>query len=238
MKKLLVFILFLFLVLAAIGSNWVYKHRNQLLYDRIKSDFKGFSQLSISLEGFSVHVMGFDFMNVLVKVDQVKMRNTPGFKIPSIALIEDVRMVVNPLELIFNDRWQIKNLSMLISKVDWEINPRGELNIMKLDSLGKEALAYKNPSQELKEIPFVVERLEYKFQKLYQLDFRSPNPETEIRDLQGRDLLLYNITNPHILIQAPVIQYLTFLNQGDMGLPLEAIQQSVSEGSEGAESIE
>ena len=222
MRKILGFFLFLLLAFSACAGFLVVKGET-IVVQKIRKDFWAVSGTEVILEGTHLtRRVGGDFKLWRLTVQKAKVKNTPGFKIPNMAEVKNVELVFEPLEFL-RGRWRIRALKAFLSKTSFEINGQGELNISKL--------AVFQPSKaKVPSVPdrFSIARLEWMYGTLYYSNFQTRDPDIERYDFKKRVAVFDRVSDPSVLFEAPLLEFINQLNKGSMGFSRGKIQENVT----------
>ena len=228
MKKFLAGFILLAILAVGGGGILLYSQKETLLASKITRDFKALAGADLALEGLSINrAKDAGFFTLDARISKAKIKNPPGFKIPNLAQISNIHFEVELLPLL-SGKWQISRLSALLSKTNFEWNKEGDFNMKSLFPL-QDAHIETGPAQPaVAKGRFYIGRLEIALGMLYYLNGRGAEMEVERINLEKKIEVYDGVTDPNILIQAPVLHFVTRLNKGSLELPRGKLQENVS----------
>jgi hypothetical protein len=218
-KKLAIIFLAAALILGG-AAAYGFSQRADLVAGRIKTDLKLITGADVDVKGVSVRLHKPFGATAEVFIQRIKLKNTPNYKIPNLAMIKNVRMTLQTLPFLMG-KWMIGDLEAHIKRVAVQINDEGVNNLATIPALNDPAGSAVDG--------FGVDSLKLQFGKIYYLDFsNAAAPVTELKDLKGKTEIFQNIKNPGVLLQAPVLTLINELNRGSLGLPRGKIMETVA----------
>ncbi len=225
MKKNILFFLFLLLVVPSVFFFYLFSRKEAFLTNKIKNDFQAVTGMEITIQGLKVNNLSKDLFVWDIEVPRMRIRNPKDFKIPNMALVQDIRFQFEVLPL-FSHKWKIHNFHAYVSRAGLVMNQKNQLNAASLASLQASVLE-SDPSQA-EASNFYAERVEIMFGVLYSINSYSSPPQLEKRDLGKKVETYQGVNDPNVLIQVPVAKFLGELNQGSMGLRRGKIQENIA----------
>lgn len=220
MKKIV-----LILILIALAAVVVfYFHLPSSVEPRIRKGLEALTGNAVEINGFSAN--GPD-----IRIQAIHFKNPAGFSAEDLALVENVQINMEILPLI-RGQWSIHHLSCDVKEIRVEKNGQGELNLSTLAAVKGEALEH--PARKTN---FLIGHAELALGTLSYLDSANAEAEPEWTDFQGQKEIYDHVTDPSVLIQAPVLQVVNRLGKGSLGLPRGKIQESIARHMGGQEAV-
>jgi hypothetical protein len=203
----------LFVVLLAAFAAYVYFQRNVLLSLFIRHQIRiltGTDAAPRQIKFFKSK----DSSDWILQIKTMRIKNPDRFEIPNMVQLSDVQMVLDPWKSITESRWKIRSLYAYLPRVNFQTNGRGVFNLATLPAI-RVLFAKKAPALRR---DFVIEHMEFKLGRLYQLNYSKNPPSFELHSMKGRRIIYRNVDDPHMLIQAPVYAFLKDINFQDKEL--------------------
>lgn len=224
MKKILIGALILMVLLGGVSG---------LLYMQKDAYAKGQIQnLLEQMTGFPVVVgtVRVDKMGKKISVDQIMIENPEGFHAEIFADIRDVKIDFMPFKYLRTRKAHFPKVTGTIEAVHLERNEKGGVNLRDLKALSRDFLDRKIDQVMRLDPKFLIDRLEIRFGTV---EFKEWSQEAEPAlsevDFEGKVDVYGYVTEPELLIQAPVVKILGSLNRGALGIPRGAIQRRLIE---------
>lgn len=218
MKKILIALAILILVSATV-LGWFYFKRSEIAQSRIQRFLEEISGTQVELQGVQVGRSGNKIF-----IQRILLNNpTKDIPVP-LAEIANIQITARTLSDLRKSHLQkvSADLSMVYVLKDAQSN----INLSKLRAVTLEALDRKVPTQG----SFRLERFELGFGKVILNELEPGKEEPTITEVNfnGRTEVYDGITDPNVLIQAPVIKIVEGFNKGSLGLPRGKILENLS----------
>ena len=218
MKKFLVILLVL-LIASGGAAGFAWSKRVSIVTGRIQADLTKLAGVDAIVTGIKVEAAAPLARVLQVKIDKIKLKNPPNYKIPNMVLIRNIRLTAETVPFLLG-QWKIKDLEAFIKRAALQVNAEGAMNLTAIP-------VFQSPSQNFGK-NFEIGKLQLKFGKLYYFDFKDPaKPERQIKDLKGKVEFFENVRSPAVFFQVPVLKMMDEFNRGSFGLPRGQMMESL-----------
>lgn len=206
MKKKSPFWIFVLTGLAA-GAVYLYFHAAELTAHYLRRQIRALTGTDASLKNVTLS-KAEDSSHWVIGIGSLLLKNPDRFEIPNMAQLANVQIVLDPWRSLTESRWVVVYFYAALRRINFQTNNAGVFNITTTPAIRD--LYAKDPAPSRRD--FLMERVEFKFGKLYRIDYSKAPPSMERHDLKGKILSYRNLDSPYVLIQAPVLVLLKHRN--------------------------
>lgn len=222
MKKLpVITIALMVLVFAALGA--LYAKKEYLA----QKGFEGYLQTVL---GCRVEIRNVNVSRRMnkIKIQKMTIKNPSGYELENLAVVRNVRMKVDPGKFWIGRKVRIIKLEADIAEINVERDEKGELNLRELPALSNEILNQTIKSEARMKPVYLIDRLEFRYGKVVFREWvKDAEPRISETDV-GKQIDVYGyVTDPYLLVYAPLMTTLRVLNRGSLGVPRGGVQRRI-----------